>query len=104
MSDRRLLALCVGSEENRRAEYPLKRGNQPPILGTALLHPENIQHFGRAAKGNGLFLLSHSKRRQENRNQAILAPGYAICADDRSLAAEIDRFSVRGAGHPLAVA
>jgi len=74
----RSLALRVSTKENRRAEYPLERCDQPAILGTALPHSENIQHFCCAAKRNGLFLLSHGKRREKNGHQPILTSGNAV--------------------------
>lgn len=73
--DRRLRCLRVRSEEDRCTEDPLKGGDQPPILRSSLLHPEHIQHFSRTAERDGLFLLPHRERGQENGYQAILSPG-----------------------------
>jgi len=56
----------------------LERCDQPAILGTSLLHSENIEHFCCAAEGNGLFLLSHGKRREKYGYQPILPPGHTV--------------------------
>jgi hypothetical protein len=56
----------------------LERGDQAPVLRTTLLHAENVQHLGSAAERDGLFLLAHGERGEENRDKAILAPGHAI--------------------------
>ena len=76
-------ALRVRSEEDRRSEYSLEGSDETPILRTALLHPEDIEHLGCATKGNCLLLLSNSERGQENGNQPILAPRYSIRSDGR---------------------
>jgi hypothetical protein len=78
MCNCRPLALGIGAKEDGRAEHSLKRCDQSAVLGTALLHSEDIEHFGCTAEGNGLFLLSHGKCRQENGNQAVLTPWNTI--------------------------
>ena len=52
-----VLTLRIGSEEYRGAEDPLERPNQPPILGSALLHAESVQHLRGAAELNHSTLL-----------------------------------------------
>ena len=74
MRDRRLFALRIGPEKNSCPEYSLKSRDQTAVLGTALLHSEDVQHFGGAPKGNRLFLLAHGKRSEEDRNKAVLSP------------------------------
>jgi hypothetical protein len=78
MHDRRLIALGIGTEKNGGPEYPLERFYQPAILGAALLHSENVEHFCCAAKRNGLFLLPHGKCRKKNGHQPILPPRNAV--------------------------
>src|SRR5260370_42665036 len=61
--DRRFLSLCVGAEENRGTEDSLERRDQAAVLRTALLHAEDVQHFGGAVECDGLLLLSHGECR-----------------------------------------
>ncbi len=60
------LSRCVSAEENGGAEDTLKGHDQPTVLGTALLHSEHVKHLRRTPEGDGLFLLSHRERREEN--------------------------------------
>ena len=70
--------LCIGTEENRRAKDPLKRCNQPPVLRSALLHAESLQHVGGTGKSNRPALLANGQCSQKNRHKAILTPRKAI--------------------------
>jgi hypothetical protein len=69
---------CIRAEENGCAKHALKSGDQSPILRTTLLHAEDVQHFGSAAKRNDLLLLSHGERRKENGNQPVLTPRNSV--------------------------
>ncbi len=70
--------LSVRSEEDRRAEDALERSDQSPVLGTALLDTECIEHFGGAVESDPRGLLSNCHRRQKDRNQPILSPRESI--------------------------
>jgi hypothetical protein len=72
------LRLCIRAEENRRAKDPLKCCDQPPILRSALLHAESLQHVGGTCKSNRPALLANGKRSEKNRHKTILAPRKAI--------------------------
>jgi hypothetical protein len=78
VSDCRLLSLRIGPKENGCPKYSLEGGDQSAVLGTALLHSENIQHLRGTPKRDRLRLLSHGECRQENGNQSILAPGHPV--------------------------
>jgi hypothetical protein len=43
-----------------------------------LLQAEDVEHFGSATEGDGLFLLSRGERRKKNRNESALAPRQAV--------------------------
>src|SRR5689334_8649554 len=45
----RTFPLTIGSEEYRCSKDSLKRGDQAPVLGAALLHAEGVEH------GSGTF-------------------------------------------------
>jgi hypothetical protein len=45
-------ALRIGAEEDGRPEDPLESADEPPILRSALLHTEGIQHLRRAPKAD----------------------------------------------------
>ena len=70
--------LSVRSEEDRGAEDALERSNQSPVLGTALLNAEGIEHFGGAVESDPRGLLSNCHRCQKDRNQSILSPWEAV--------------------------
>jgi hypothetical protein len=74
VNDGGAFTLRVRSEEDRRAEDPLKRAHEPPILGSTLLHAEAVQHLCGAAESNHSALLFDCQRRQEYWHQAILTP------------------------------
>lgn len=78
MRNHRFLMLPVSAEKYCGAKYTLKGGNESPILRAALLHSEDVQHFGGAAKRNRLFLLAHGKRSEEDRNKAVLSPWNSV--------------------------
>jgi hypothetical protein len=74
MNHRGPVPLSVRAEKNRRAENALERSDQPPVLGTALLDTEGIEHFGGAAERDPRGLLPNCHRSQKDRNQPILSP------------------------------
>ena len=74
MNDHRPIRLRVRAEENRRAEDSLERGDQAPVLRTALLHSEGAQHLGCAFKHDLRRLLPDRLSRQEDRDQTVLSP------------------------------
>ncbi|MGI9071276.1 MAG: hypothetical protein ACR2JB_08165 [Bryobacteraceae bacterium] len=79
MRDHGSLSLRIRAEEYRGAKHALKSGNESPLLRTALLHPEDVEHFGSTAERDGLFLLSHREGSEEDRNQAVLSPWNSVC-------------------------
>src|SRR6185312_805919 len=72
------LALHISSED-RCAEDPLERSHKPPILGSALMHAEGVQHLSRAAESNNPALLLNRKGREEDRYQPVLAARESVC-------------------------
>ena len=70
--------LGVRSEEDGSAEDALKRCNKSPVLGTALLYTECIEHFCGAVESDPRGLLSNGHCRQKDRNQSILSPRESI--------------------------
>jgi len=72
-------ALRIGSEEDRCAEDPLESPHEPPILRSALLHAEGVQHLSRAAESNHPVLLLNRKGREEDRYQPVLTPRQSVC-------------------------
>ena len=67
----------IRAEEDRRAEDPLKRGNQPAILLSAGVHAEALQHLGRGSESDRLALLLDGQGGQEDRNEAVLPKRHA---------------------------
>src|SRR5689334_22733757 len=78
MHDSGPVSLTVRSEKDRRAEDALERGNQPPVLGTALLYAERIEHFGCAVERDSGGSLPDSQGGQEDWNQPVLPPRQSI--------------------------
>ena len=74
----RAIPLSVRSEEDRCAEGALERSHQSPVLGTALLDTECIEHLGGAVEGDPCGLLPNCHRGQKNRDQPILSPRESI--------------------------
>ena len=74
----RKLTLHVGTEEDGGAEDALECGDQPAVLGTALLHAEGVQHFEGARERDSSALLPDRQGGEEKGNQAILAPRQPI--------------------------
>ena len=72
------LGLCISTKENRRAKDPLKCPDQSPILRSALLHAEGVQHVGGICKCDRAALLTNGQCSQKNRHKAILTPRNAI--------------------------
>ncbi len=70
--------LSVRAEENRGSEDALERSGQAPVLGTALLYAERVEHLGGAVKGDPRGSLPDGHRCQEDRNQPILSPRESI--------------------------
>jgi hypothetical protein len=70
--------LGFGPEKDRRAEDALERCDEPPLLGSSLLHTKWIKHFRRAAELYRLTLLTNCQRGEEDRNEAVLAPGQPV--------------------------
>ena len=79
------IPLSVRAEENCRAEDALKVSDQAPVLGTALLDTECVQHFGGAVERDPSRLLPNCHCGQKDRNQSILSPGEAIARMTRDL-------------------
>ena len=78
MNDDRPLRLRVRAEKDGRAEDSLERGDQPPVLRTALLHSEGAQHLGCGFKHDLRRLLPDRLSRQEDRNLAIVSPRQSV--------------------------
>ena len=78
MDDHGFLTLCVGPEEDRCSEDPLERRHEAPVLRSALLHPEGVQHFSRAAEPNYSVLLTNGERSQKERDEPVLPPRQSI--------------------------
>src|SRR5262249_54969185 len=74
MNDHRPLRPRIRAEKDGRAEDSLERGDQAPVLRTALLHSEGAEHLGGVCKHDLRRLLPDRLPRQEDRNQAILSP------------------------------
>jgi hypothetical protein len=55
-------------------EDALESGDQSPVLCTALLHAEGIEHLRRTPELNVLALLTDRQGGQEDRNEPVLAP------------------------------
>lgn len=77
LDDACLISGGLGTEEDGRSEDAFKGRNQSPILLTALGHAERLEHLRGRPEPNSLAPLTDSQRRQENRNEAILAEGQA---------------------------
>ena len=71
-------SLAIRSEEDGCTKDPLERVHEPAILGAALLHPEGVEHCRGTLEGNPPSLLANGHRYEEDRDQAVLAPGQAI--------------------------
>src|SRR6185312_2008920 len=52
MNDSRTFSLAIRSEEDRCPKDSLERGDQTPVLRTALLHHEGVQHGSGALERN----------------------------------------------------
>src|SRR4051812_34484040 len=89
MDDGGTLPLGVCSEENSRAEDPLKGRDQTAILRTALLHTEGIQHLRSTVESDWGRLLSNGEGREKNRYQPVLAPGQSIARVSGNLQNEL---------------
>jgi len=76
--NRRHRAVGVGSEEDGGAKDSLEGSDQAAILRAALLHSEGVQHFGGGGKRDPARPLAGSQGRQEEWNQAVLAPRKAV--------------------------
>ena len=73
-----MVQLGIRSEKYRGTEDALEGGDQSPVLGTALLNAECIQHLGGAIERDPGGLLANCHRCQEDRNQAVLSPGKPV--------------------------
>jgi hypothetical protein len=71
-------ALRISAEEDRRPDDPLESAHEPPILRSALLHPEGVQHLRRAPKADDATALLNRQGREEDRHQAVLAPRQSV--------------------------
>ena len=78
MDDGIAFSLRVRSEEDRCPEDALERRHESPVLRPALLHPECIQHLGRAAERDPRGLLPNRERRQKDRYESVLSPWQSI--------------------------
>lgn len=73
VDDPRRVPNAIGSEENRRAEDPLERPDQPPILLSAVRESEHFEHRRRRLEPDRLTRLPNCKRGQKYGYQPILA-------------------------------
>lgn len=89
MNNDRSLTLGIRAEKDGGTENPLEGTNETAILRASLLHAEGVEHLGGASKRDDLFLLADCQRGQENRDQAILAPGQAVGWVSRHLKVEL---------------
>jgi hypothetical protein len=78
MDDHGFLALGVSAEEDRRSKDPLESRYETPVLRSALLHPERVQHFSRAAEPNYSVLLTNREGGQKDRDEPVLAPRQSV--------------------------
>lgn len=78
MGDHCSLSLSIGTEEYRGTKHTLECGNQSPILRTALLHPEDVEHLGGTAECDCLFPLPHGEGSEKNGDQAVLTPRNSV--------------------------
>src|SRR5215467_2528993 len=78
MNHHRPLRLRVGPEKDGRAEDSLERRDQAPVLRTALLNSEGVEHGSGTFKHDLWRLLPDRLRRQEDRNQAVLSPRQSV--------------------------
>ena len=83
------LTLGIRAEKDGGAKNPLEGTDEAAILRSSLLHPKGVEHLSGASKGDDLFLLADCQRGEENRNQAILAPGQAVGWVSRHLKVEL---------------
>ena len=103
--NRRSLALRIGTEEDGRPEDALECAYQPAVLGTALLHPEGLQHIASTEKGNGPLLLPDCQRGQEDRYEPVLPPRQAVrrvtghLQQELAIAAFMQQDALRGSLH-----
>jgi hypothetical protein len=81
--------LAVGAEEDGRPKDALKSSSEAPVLRTALLHAEGVQHLCSAAKGNARCLLTNRKCRQKDRDEPVVTPRQAVARVPRDLENEL---------------
>jgi hypothetical protein len=70
--------LGVGAEKDGCPKDALKGCNESPILRTALLHAEGVQHLCSAAEGNPCCVLTNRKCRQKDRHEPVLTPWQSV--------------------------
>jgi len=68
----------VRPKKDRGAKDPFERGDQSPILLSALAHSERLQHLRSGSETNCLIFLLHRQRCEKDWNDPILAEGNAI--------------------------
>jgi len=78
VEDGGMFPLGVVSKEDGRPEDPLKGSNESPILRTALLHSEGVQHLRSAAECDPSRLLTYRKCRQKDRYEPVLTPWQSV--------------------------
>jgi hypothetical protein len=72
------LALRVRAKEDRCSKYLLKGRPKTAALSSSLLHPEDVEHFSRAAKPNYSTLLPDGERSQKDRDEPVLTPRQSV--------------------------
>jgi hypothetical protein len=85
MNHGRSLALSVGPEEDGRSENPLKGTDQTPVLRSALLHSERVEHSGGTIEGDSRGLLPDREGSEEDWYEPVLSPGKTVARMPRHL-------------------
>src|SRR5260370_15308918 len=68
----------VGAEKDGGAEHSLEGLDQAPILRSALLHAERVQHLSAAVERNGAALPPNGQSGEVERHEAVLPPGQSV--------------------------
>jgi hypothetical protein len=74
----RPLALSVCLEEDGRPEDRLERFDQSLVLGSPLLHAEDVEHLSGACEGDRVALLADSQSGEKDRDEPMLSPRQAV--------------------------
>jgi hypothetical protein len=96
-------AVGVGSEKDGGGQRFAERLEPASGTGSALLHPEGVQHLGSAGRSDAARPLPVCQGCQEQWNEAILAPGQTVVGvpgdeeHELAIAAFVDQSSSWGA-------